>query len=121
MLLLAKFFLDAAIWLCVRFKSSILGLLTDIPGFLFFEFLLAIRLIVKTTLPIGSILAVAATGEQEQCTGTQKFNARVAELVDALDLGSSSGNRVGVQVSPLAPLVNNDMRLFSNAFCLCDI
>ena len=29
--------------------------------------------------------------------------ARVAELVDALDLGSSSGDRVGVQVSPLAP------------------
>src|SRR5512137_2952759 len=29
--------------------------------------------------------------------------ARVAELVDALDLGSSSGNRMGVQVSPLAP------------------
>ena len=30
--------------------------------------------------------------------------ARVAELVDALDLGSSSGDRVGVQVSPLAPV-----------------
>ena len=30
-------------------------------------------------------------------------DARVAELVDALDLGSSSGDRVGVQVSPLAP------------------
>lgn len=29
--------------------------------------------------------------------------ARVAELVDALDLGSSSGDRVGVRVSPLAP------------------
>jgi hypothetical protein len=28
--------------------------------------------------------------------------ARVAELVDALDLGSSSGDRVGVRVSPLA-------------------
>lgn len=27
----------------------------------------------------------------------------MAELVDALDLGSSSGNRVGVQLSPLAP------------------
>ncbi|VTR71538.1 hypothetical protein DESC_970029 [Desulfosarcina cetonica] len=27
----------------------------------------------------------------------------MAELVDALDLGSSSGDRVGVQVSPLAP------------------
>ena len=33
-------------------------------------------------------------------------NARVAELVDALDLGSSSGNRMGVQLSPLAPLKN---------------
>ncbi len=32
-------------------------------------------------------------------------DARVAELVDALDLGSSSGNRVGVQVSPLAPIL----------------
>ena len=31
-------------------------------------------------------------------------DARVAELVDALDLGSSSGDRVGVQVSPLAPI-----------------
>jgi hypothetical protein len=30
--------------------------------------------------------------------------ARVAKLVDALDLGSSSGNRLGVRVSPLAPL-----------------
>ncbi len=29
--------------------------------------------------------------------------ARVAELVDALDLGSSPGNRVGVQIPPLAP------------------
>jgi hypothetical protein len=28
----------------------------------------------------------------------------VAELADALDLGSSSGNRMGVQVSPLAPV-----------------
>jgi hypothetical protein len=27
----------------------------------------------------------------------------VAELADALDLGSSSGNRMGVQISPLAP------------------
>ena len=27
----------------------------------------------------------------------------MAELVDALDLGSSSGDRMGVQVSPLAP------------------
>ena len=33
----------------------------------------------------------------------EKSRARVAELVDALDLGSSSGDRVGVQVSPLAP------------------
>ena len=33
-------------------------------------------------------------------------DARVAELVDALDLGSSSGDRVGVQVSPLAPTSN---------------
>ena len=32
--------------------------------------------------------------------------ARVAELVDALDLGSSSGDRMGVQVSPLAPHLN---------------
>ena len=30
--------------------------------------------------------------------------ARVAELADALDLGSSSGNRVGVQISPFAPV-----------------
>ena len=30
--------------------------------------------------------------------------AKVAELVDALDLGSSSGDRVGVQISPFAPL-----------------
>ena len=30
-------------------------------------------------------------------------DARVAELVDALDLGSSSGDRMGVRVSPLAP------------------
>ena len=29
--------------------------------------------------------------------------ARVAELADALDLGSSSGDGMGVQVSPLAP------------------
>ena len=34
--------------------------------------------------------------------------ARVAELVDALDLGSSSGDRVGVQVSPLAPTLKKD-------------
>ncbi len=33
-------------------------------------------------------------------------SAKVAELVDALDLGSSSGNRVGVQVSPFAPFLN---------------
>jgi hypothetical protein len=33
-------------------------------------------------------------------------NARVAELADALDLGSSSGDRVGVQISPLAPVKN---------------
>jgi hypothetical protein len=36
--------------------------------------------------------------------------ARVAELVDALDLGSSSGDRMGVQVSPLAPITN--LKLF---------
>ena len=36
--------------------------------------------------------------------------ARVAELVDALDLGSSSGDRMGVQVSPLAPIKN--LKLF---------
>ena len=29
-------------------------------------------------------------------------HARVAELADALDLGSSSGDRVGVQISPWA-------------------
>jgi hypothetical protein len=33
-------------------------------------------------------------------------SAKVAELVDALDLGSSSGNRMGVQVSPFAPSLN---------------
>ena len=32
--------------------------------------------------------------------------ARVAELADALDLGSSSGNGVGVQISPLAPHIS---------------
>ena len=31
------------------------------------------------------------------------FWARVAELVDALDLGSSPGDRMGVQLPPLAP------------------
>jgi trigger factor len=36
-------------------------------------------------------------------TAPRPDRARVAELVDALDLGSSSGDRVGVQVSPLAP------------------
>ena len=35
--------------------------------------------------------------------------ARVAELVDALDLGSSSGDRVGVQVSPLAPEITQSV------------
>jgi hypothetical protein len=30
----------------------------------------------------------------------------VAELADALDLGSSSGNGMGVQISPLAPTQN---------------
>ena len=43
--------------------------------------------------------------------------ARVAELVDALDLGSSSGDRVGVQVSPLAPsfsIVFSNLLLFEN-------
>ena len=30
------------------------------------------------------------------------FQARVAELVDALDLGSSSGDGMGVRFSPLA-------------------
>ena len=42
--------------------------------------------------------------------------ARVAELVDALDLGSSSGDRVGVQVSPLAPsssLIFNSLPLLT--------
>ena len=29
--------------------------------------------------------------------------ARVAKMVDALDLGSSPGNRMGVQIPPLAP------------------
>ncbi len=32
-----------------------------------------------------------------------EISARVAKLVDALDLGSSSGDRMGVRVSPLAP------------------
>ena len=36
----------------------------------------------------------------------EKTDARVAELVDALDLGSSSGNGMGVRVSPLAPNYN---------------
>ena len=36
-------------------------------------------------------------------TGLFGPQARVAELADALDLGSSSGNRMGVQISPLAP------------------
>ncbi len=38
----------------------------------------------------------------------QLFNlyARVVELADALDLGSSSGNRMGVQISPFAPTHN---------------
>ncbi len=47
-------------------------------------------------------------------SGTNKvltYNARVAELVDALDLGSSSGDRVGVRVSPLAPL---ELKCFYN-------
>jgi hypothetical protein len=42
-------------------------------------------------------------------------NARVAELVDALDLGSSSGDRVGVQLSPLAP-AKNQGDLLKNQF-----
>ena len=41
----------------------------------------------------------------ESCNPFPEYQfARVAELVDALDLGSSSGDRVGVQVSPLAPV-----------------
>ena len=43
------------------------------------------------------------------------YQARVAEMVDALDLGSSSGDRVGVQISPLAPTINrvgNGHRVF---------
>jgi hypothetical protein len=32
------------------------------------------------------------------------FSANVAELADALDLGSSGGNTVRVQVSPFAPI-----------------
>ena len=43
-------------------------------------------------------------------------DARVAELVDALDLGSSSGDRVGVQVSPLAPT----SKFFTWAFQYCE-
>ncbi len=35
-------------------------------------------------------------------------NANVAKLVDALDLGSS-GNPVGVRVSPFAPILFNPM------------
>jgi hypothetical protein len=41
------------------------------------------------------------------------MRARVAELVDALDLGSSSGDRMGVQVSPLAPCCWRDVFSFS--------
>ena len=41
-----------------------------------------------------------------ECNVKYKKYARVAELVDALDLGSSSGNRVGVQLSPFAPRTN---------------
>ena len=48
---------------------------------------------------------------------TFKRYARVAELVDALDLGSSSGDRVGVQVSPLAPFNNNVFRGLSMIRC----
>jgi trigger factor len=45
------------------------------------------------------------------------FRARVAELVDALDLGSSSGDRVGVQVSPLAPFkADVSSKLIQSAF-----
>jgi hypothetical protein len=49
-------------------------------------------------------------------TGRRPLNkarprARVAELVDALDLGSSSGDGVGVQVSPLAPKTTQADRL----------
>ena len=32
------------------------------------------------------------------------YHARVAELVDALDLGSSPPERIGVQVPSLAPI-----------------
>ena len=32
------------------------------------------------------------------------YNARVAELVDALDLGSSPPKRIGVQIPSLAPI-----------------
>ena len=42
--------------------------------------------------------------------GKSGWYARVAELVDALDLGSSSGDRVGVQISPLAPEQNRFKR-----------
>ncbi len=48
---------------------------------------------------------LSQTGSKEPPPVENKY-ARVAELVDALDLGSSSGDRVGVQVSPLAPFCN---------------
>ena len=36
------------------------------------------------------------------------LSARVAELVDALDLGSSSRKGVGVQVPSLAPVISQN-------------
>ena len=44
------------------------------------------------------------------------YHARVAELVDALDLGSSSGDRMGVQVSPLAPTSFDNNKKIEEAF-----
>ena len=46
-----------------------------------------------------------------------RYFASVAKLVDALDLGSS-GNPVGVRVSPLAPffsVIRSDTAFFSKA------
>ncbi len=35
------------------------------------------------------------------------YHARVAELVDALDLGSSPPERIGVQIPSLAPIIGS--------------
>jgi hypothetical protein len=42
--------------------------------------------------------------------GQDFYHARVAELVDALDLGSSPPERIGVQVPSLAPFFRSFAR-----------